>query len=209
MSKRICSIEGCEKNVTGRGWCAMHYKRWRKHGDPMAPDHRGRAGEPLEWFWEKVDKNGPLPSDDTLAAGKGPCWLWTAACQPNGYGVFTSFPFTNLSHRVSYHLAGGTLVRGMQIDHLCRVRNCVNPDHLEQVTSRVNNLRSESTAGKANRTNRCWNGHEFNEANTYWTPDGFRHCRACGAANRRRKVARDKAALHGGDHDQLHCENIG
>lgn len=86
-------------------------------------------------------------------------------------------------------MKGHTELKGKEIDHLCRNRKCLNPDHLEVVTPRVNNMRSNSIAAINNRKTHCLNGHEFNEQNTYYRKDsGGRCCRICGKIqNRERK----------------------
>lgn len=79
-----------------------------------------------EWasrFWDKVDKDG-----------HDGCWLWTDATSWNGYGRFYTGSRVMSAHRLSYELAVGPIPDGLQIDHLCRVRACVNPAHLEPVT---------------------------------------------------------------------------
>jgi hypothetical protein len=100
-------------------------------------------------FWKKVDKT------------KG-CWLWTGATNSDGYGKITIQPRTGIpAHRVAYELFVGPIPAGLQIDHLCRVRNCVNPAHLEPVTPAENMARSVAA-----RTT-CKRGHEFTAENTY------------------------------------------
>jgi hypothetical protein len=64
MAKSICSIEGCERDVYARGWCRIHYVRWRMHGDPNTVIRTRFRGTSEDLFWAKVDK-----SDE--------CWLWT------------------------------------------------------------------------------------------------------------------------------------
>lgn len=134
----------------------------------------------MDRFWSKVDKSGP-----------GGCWLWTGGVGSSGYGNFGK-P-TKLAHRVSYELEIGPIPEGMQLDHLCRVRTCVNPAHLEPVTARVNGERSENFAGVNARKEMCANGHPFDEANTAYRKrrDGRvrRACRACD----RKKVATYRA----------------
>lgn len=78
-------------------------------------------------FWDKVDQTGT-------------CWLWTGGLTRDGYGTFNSpRPWrTNLVHRLSLLDAHGGIPHGYQVDHLCRVRACVNPDHLEAVTQQEN-----------------------------------------------------------------------
>ena len=86
-------------------------------------------------FFAKVDKNGPVSE---YAPKLGPCWLWTGtSCA--GYGI-CSFPAKSLSkaHRVSYELLVGPIPEGYQVDHLCLVKRCVNPTHLEAVTPSEN-----------------------------------------------------------------------
>lgn len=86
-------------------------------------------------FWAKVDKGGPVhPILGT------PCWLWTRYVSPSdGYGRFSpKAGDCRLAHRVAYALGVGEVPGGLELDHLCRVRSCVNPAHLEPVTRRVN-----------------------------------------------------------------------
>ena len=110
------------------------------------------------------------------------CWLWKAGTHSNGYGKFYS-PVGYLAHQFAYAAWVGPLVRGLQIDHLCRVRHCVNPDHLEQVTPRVNTLRGETPAALNASLQTCRRGHPFDAENTYHR-NGRRHCRACRSAHR-------------------------
>ena len=69
------------------------------------------------------------------------CWLWTGALAPNGYGVGWNGERTRQAHRLVYELLVGPIPEGKHLDHLCCVRNCVNPDHLEPVTQAENNRR--------------------------------------------------------------------
>lgn len=79
-----------------------------------------------ERFWAKVDRSGD-------------CWLWTAAVVANrGYGMFSISGRLTLAHRVSYELANGSIPPGMQVDHTCHVRRCVNPAHLRLATPKQN-----------------------------------------------------------------------
>lgn len=89
--------------------------------------------EEEERFWAKVS----IPPD--VITG---CWLWTAARSDGGYGIFGRGAWatvrTTIAHRLSYEVVKGPIPLGLQLDHLCRVRHCVNPAHLEAVTGATN-----------------------------------------------------------------------
>lgn len=135
MADRTCSIEGCERRYYAHGWCQAHYNRSRKHGDPS-------AGVPIIGysrtanFWAKVDKHGPVPAH---RPDLGPCWVWTAARHGKGYGMFSVDRKRKVrAHRFAYEMMVGPIPEGLDLDHLCRNRACVNPEHLEPVTRSVN-----------------------------------------------------------------------
>lgn len=114
------------------------------------------------------------------------CWLWHGHMAPDGYGRVRLGPSKVHAHRAVYMEYKGHIPDGLQIDHLCCVRNCVNPEHLEAVTSRVNGLRSASFAAKNARKTHCKNGHPLSGENLALAKDGSRHCRICD----RKKVMR-------------------
>lgn len=122
------------------------------------------------------------------------CWLWTSFLDKDGYGVFfTTRGGEQRGHRFAYTHFVGPIPEGLVIDHLCRVRNCVNPAHLEPVTNRENILRGYLPW--ANRTH-CSYGHEFTPENTYRVGKHHgRKCRRCHADRERaRRAARRVAA---------------
>lgn len=142
-------------------------------------------------FWEKVDKNGPI---STYRPDLGNCWIWSAQLNvESGYGCFwlsrdkiTGKNNNALAHRVSYELTIGTVPDELQIDHLCRVRNCVRPSHLEPVTSAQNTERGDlSFNGNEQRIKtQCINGHPFDSLNTKKAKSKYgcgisRQCRVC------------------------------
>jgi hypothetical protein len=106
------------------------------------------------------------------------CWLWTGAINASGYGGVNINSKYYVAHRVSYEYLLGPVPEGLFLDHLCRVRNCVNPEHLEPVTHKENALRGMSPFAKNARKTHCPKGHRYDEINTRLTSRG-RSCKAC------------------------------
>jgi len=144
-------------------------RRWRL---PMPNQYTKHPITPDERFWAKVDKNGPVPEN---RPDLGPCWLWLGAQQNDGYAQIE----INDRKVMVHHFLLSSAPKGYQWDHLCRVRHCVNPSHLEIVTPQVNTLRGTSPTAQNARKTYCPNGHPFDLFNTYFDKRGSRHCRAC------------------------------
>lgn len=110
-----------------------------------------------------------------------PCWLWKASRVEGGYGQIVRGGRHYRAHRYIYELLVGDIPTGMQLDHLCRQRSCVNPDHLRLVTNRENVFAPGSkTRTKANaEKTHCLRGHEFTAENTETRRNGGRRCREC------------------------------
>lgn len=106
------------------------------------------------------------------------CWLWTGCTDGTGYAQMTIDYKSLKAHRVAYEAYVGPIPEGLQLDHLCRVRHCVNPEHLEPVTA-LENMRRRPRYGHGHETE-CPYGHPYDEANTYVGPmESHRQCRTC------------------------------
>jgi len=113
------------------------------------------------------------------------CWLWTAAKNRDGYGFISVGGVWTAAHRVSYELFVGAIPESMEIDHLCRRRDCVQPEHLEAVSHAENVQRSE--VGRYNRAKtHCAHGHPFDAVNARIERNGWRTCRTCKREQMRR-----------------------
>jgi hypothetical protein len=119
-----------------------------------------------ERFWEKVDMTGR-------------CWEWTGVLHEKGYGIFYLEGRSRLAHRISFEFKSGKIEHGLTLDHLCRNRKCVNPDHLEPVTNKENVLRGEGRTAVNAKKAHCIKGHLFDLANTRITSSRRRCCITC------------------------------
>lgn len=112
------------------------------------------------------------------------CIVWRGAQNSKGYGCWAIGGMSHLAHRIAWEDARGPIPEGMTIDHLCRVRSCVNVEHMELVTVAENNRR-KLVAGGLQPGAECWRGHRMTPANTYRHPRGHVECRECRRAQRR------------------------
>lgn len=141
-------------------------------------------------FWRSVEKT------DT-------CWYWRGHLDRAGYGKCSGqyldsvsgkiVKTSTLAHRHSYIISKGPVTDGLSLDHLCRVRHCVNPDHLEAVTQKENCLRSEICLTTINvRKPLCKNGHEFDLVVTSGGRPPSRGCSICIKAGKIRDYQKNK-----------------
>lgn len=203
----LCSIRDCHRARSVRGFCDVHYKRFRQNGDPLKQtcgcgcrelvnipaSHQGIIYIP----GHGVAKGIPRSPEEKLSAGLKPqpvsdrgvklhglvddCQIWTGPKITQGYGkLYLQIPGVKrtgksvLAHRLAYELAHGQgSADGLTIDHLCGVRTCCNPNHLEAVTNSENLTRAGAVVEE------CPYGHPYDEANTNWSRAGHRLCRQC------------------------------
>lgn len=123
-----------------------------------------------ERFWKFVQ---PEPNTG--------CWLWGGAQNAKGYGHFWSGTRPTKAHRWAYERFVGIIPDGLTIDHLCRVTCCVNPEHMEVVTSRTNSLRSGNACALHARKTHCHRGHILSSENLIAgeLKRGARRCKIC------------------------------
>lgn len=121
----------------------------------------------MDKFWSKVNKTAE-------------CWEWAACKMPTGYGKLKYKGQDWLAHRLSYTLLIGPIKEGLTVDHLCRNRSCVNPDHMELVSQGENTLRGLSVSGINSRKTHCSKGHEYGGENLIVArKTSHRRCRTC------------------------------
>lgn len=124
----------------------------------------------------------------------GDCWLWLGYRDEDGYGRIKVDGHSRGVHRIVYDELVGPVAEGLTLDHLCRVRHCVNPDHLEPVTKRVNDLRGYGAPAQAARRTTCPRGHAYDAIHANGGGSVARTCRRCTAQKQRRYQARMRAA---------------
>lgn len=150
------------------------YARFRRGGGRLRPTTaEGR-------FWQKV-----------LADPSG-CWLWVGSRTTAGYGSFF-FSKQRYAHRFAYELCIGKIPDGLELDHLCRIRCCVNPSHLEPVTTQENGRRGMAITARNARKTHCIHGHPFTPENTY--RDRNRNSRSCRTCHRERERKRTRGVM--------------
>lgn len=139
---KLCSVDGCDRadRQMRQGYCTKHYQRNKKHGSPLV---RLIHENFEDRFWSKVEKTES-------------CWNWTGA-KTSGHGVVKRDGVQGGAHRASYEMKNGPIPEGMAIDHICRNRACVNPDHL-RIATQKQNRENLDPAGLTNSGARgvCW-----------------------------------------------------
>lgn len=134
MKPTQCTVDGCRKRSHARRMCKTHYERNRKHGAPgiRRPDQR----QALE---SKIEKT------------PGGCWRWTGTINDRGYGMVWDQTRRTMrgAHRVTYENLVGQIPDGDEVDHVCRNRGCVNPEHLRIATHKQNAENRPAARGRS------------------------------------------------------------
>ncbi len=182
-----CSVEHCEDPAKVRGWCTLHYKRWKATGDPLLTKGTPHGLTPMERFMRFV-----------AVDPESGCWMWTGASREGRYAAFSPEGrrgSLRAAHLWIYEQTVGPVPEGMLLDHFeCTRTMCVNPEHVRPVTARENSLRSDTSPAALNRAKtHCEHGHPFDEANTRVLADGERRCRKCAYEITKRQRAKRKA----------------
>ena len=176
-----CMVEGCSKPSKRKNLCIAHYTKLRRYGTPTPNNGYLPQGlERIEYFKTKVNYNGPIPEN---APHLGHCHLWTASLSPKGYGQFLN-ERNQTAHVWLWTETNGPYEWPLVLDHLCRVRHCVNLIHLELVTVGENSLRGETFAAFNAAKTHCLNGHPLVSENSYGYK-GRRQCKTCARARAR------------------------
>lgn len=172
-----CNAPGCRGTQHGKGWCRAHYMRMWRHGSLDLPARR------VPTMVERLDRN-------TTRDPQTGCWLWTGTLRADGYGVINVRRKLHYVHRASYEARVGPIPEGLTIDHLCRTPRCINPDHLEPVTSAENTRRGTSPIVANARKTHCPKGHPLAPPHLYTRKNGRgRFCRTCAAERSRQRLS--------------------
>jgi hypothetical protein len=117
------------------------------------------------------------------------CWIWQRAINRDGYGRIRVDKRAWLVHRLAYTLSVGAIPNGLDLDHLCRVRACCNPSHVQPVDRKTNVLRGEHPNVVLHHVGQCKHGHVIDTDNAYVRPDGRLKCAECTRAAVRQRRA--------------------
>lgn len=161
--------------------------------DTWVRDFSLRRGLPRDYVHDPVDRF----MAKVLPEPNSGCWFWLGCVGAGGYGSYRIGSRSNGSrkiakaHRVAFELFKGKIENGLHIDHLCRNRICVNPDHLRQVTKKENTLCGISFSAINKKKTHCPSGHSYSGSNVYFDLRGGRACKAC--HNKRGRGSRKRA----------------
>lgn len=146
-STSVCPVTGCERNSRSKqGWCGLHWKRWKRNGDPNTLVRNIVAGSLEDRFWARVEKNGPVPPHRPEL---GPCWIWTGTLS-KGYGVIARGKRGEghvITSRLSWEMVNGAIPDDLLVCHACDNPPCCRPSHLFLGTD-YDNARDRDSKGR-------------------------------------------------------------
>ena len=151
---------------------------------------RGLNAREVILYYAREDSNG--------------CWRWCASINKSGYSQVWFEGKLVGTHRLSYEAFVGSIDSDKEIDHICRVRDCVSPFHLRQLTPKENTLCGFGISAINAKKTHCLRGHKYDEVNTYWDKSGHRYCLACNRVasreyqRRRRRLEKSNVTASGG-----------
>lgn len=173
-TKKSCSIDGCEKPVRARGWCSMHWQRWRKNNTEFTCSIEGCIGPVkareycsdhyYKWSYygdplaPNVYARSPEEAFQRYTKRQGDCLIWTAGQSADGYGVIHFDGKSHRPHRYAWERKHGPIPEGFEIDHICWNTICVNIRHLRLATSSQNGsyLKGANSTSKSGVRNVSW-----------------------------------------------------
>lgn len=185
LPRSLCGAPDCDRAATRRGMCQKHYQRWMKYGVTELPPRPSL----VERFWSYVDKSGA-------------CWLWTGGIRGE-YGFFNVRPTTVLAHRMSYELANGPIPGGLVVDHICHVKLCVNPGHLQTATVSEN---GQNHSGPTRRSSSGIRGVWWDRTNRKWVGQAAANGRTYSAGHHDTKAAAAEAVV--ALRNRIHTNNL-
>lgn len=159
-----------------------------------------RCRSKIDYFYNYVNKDSDVFGENNTYPTE--CWLWTGCKDKGGYGLFQGYGKLVRAHRFSYEINKTEIPSGLQIDHLCRRIDCVNPEHLEVVSARENTLRGNTiTAANAKREECKW-GHLLTEDNILISQLPSRVCRTCKREREKGRVRVHKKCKNGHEYTE-------
>ena len=136
------------------------------------------------------------------------CRIWTGGTYSNGYGQMNVNGKSRLVHRLAYEIANGVIPEGLEIDHLCRVRACIDAEHMEAVTPLKNMERAFSPSMVASHANLCFRGHVLSPENTIKVTERKRTCRICTNDRKRRYYAQNREEEQRRARERFHAKKV-
>lgn len=142
----------------------------REAGISHEPWNKGLFDNPKDWMSRFNQKYNILENG---------CWEWTGKIEKSGYGRFWKNGKSVFAHRFAYEIFNGVIPEKLTVDHLCKNRKCVNPNHLDLATRHENARRGNNKIANNKSITHCPQGHEYDIINTYVKLNGERACKVC------------------------------